>query len=99
LICCACWSYSFSFATRVASIWKKSYEGRSWTGANFYKSIWKISSLIFIFYDTKQVYVNIKDDQAHAVNTAWAMLALICAGQVCFVYFQFNSDRNDLFIE
>ncbi|EEC68372.1 hypothetical protein OsI_36509 [Oryza sativa Indica Group] len=29
-----------------------------------------------------QVYVNIKDDQAHAVNTAWAMLALICAGQM-----------------
>uniref|UniRef100_A0A0E0R9S8 Terpene cyclase/mutase family member n=1 Tax=Oryza rufipogon TaxID=4529 RepID=A0A0E0R9S8_ORYRU len=29
-----------------------------------------------------KVYVNIKDDQAHAVNTAWAMLALICAGQM-----------------
>ncbi|KAG0531662.1 hypothetical protein BDA96_04G041600 [Sorghum bicolor] len=28
-----------------------------------------------------QVYVNIKGDCAHAVNTAWAMLALIYAGQ------------------
>ena len=34
------------------------------------------------FFKTKQVYVNIKDDRAHAVNTAWAMLALIYAGQV-----------------
>ncbi|KAG0531673.1 hypothetical protein BDA96_04G042700 [Sorghum bicolor] len=29
-----------------------------------------------------QVYVNIKGDRAHAVNTAWAMLALIYAGQM-----------------
>nr|BBJ70065.1 oxidosqualene cyclase [Imperata cylindrica] len=29
-----------------------------------------------------QVYVNIKGDCAHAVNTAWAMLALIYAGQM-----------------
>ncbi|KAG2650809.1 hypothetical protein PVAP13_1NG168000 [Panicum virgatum] len=29
-----------------------------------------------------QVYVNIKDDRAHAVNTAWAMLALIYAGEI-----------------
>ncbi|CAD6251025.1 unnamed protein product [Miscanthus lutarioriparius] len=28
-----------------------------------------------------QVYVNFKGDRAHAVNTAWAMLALIYAGQ------------------
>ncbi|AQK68393.1 Camelliol C synthase [Zea mays] len=28
-----------------------------------------------------QVYVNLKGDRAHAVNTAWAMLALIYAGQ------------------
>jgi hypothetical protein len=32
--------------------------------------------------NTKQVYVNFKGDRAHAVNTAWAMLALIYAGQV-----------------
>ncbi|RLM79240.1 achilleol B synthase-like [Panicum miliaceum] len=29
-----------------------------------------------------QVYVNFKGDRAHAVNTAWAMLALIYAGQI-----------------
>ncbi|XP_066324887.1 achilleol B synthase-like isoform X2 [Miscanthus floridulus] len=29
-----------------------------------------------------QVYVNIEGDHAHAVNTAWAMLALIYAGQI-----------------
>ncbi|KAM0887617.1 hypothetical protein ACQ4PT_028880 [Festuca glaucescens] len=29
-----------------------------------------------------QVYVNIEGDRAHAVNTAWAMLALIYAGQM-----------------
>jgi hypothetical protein len=32
------------------------------------------------------VYVNIEGDRAHAVNTAWAMLTLIYAGQVCFVH-------------
>jgi len=32
-----------------------------------------------------QVYTNLKGKRAHAVNTGWAMLALIGAGQVCIV--------------
>ena len=34
-----------------------------------------------------QVYTNLKGKRAHAVNTGWAMLALIGAGQVCIVLF------------
>lgn len=40
------------------------------------------------FCNTMKVYVNFKGGQAHAVNTSWAMLALICAGQVRTIFFQ-----------
>uniref|UniRef100_A0A0E0CFD6 Squalene cyclase C-terminal domain-containing protein n=1 Tax=Oryza meridionalis TaxID=40149 RepID=A0A0E0CFD6_9ORYZ len=47
-----------------------------------------------------KVYVNIKGDCAHAVNTAWAMLTLIYAGQEhvgcfnCSLFFNYPSYRN-----
>jgi hypothetical protein len=31
-----------------------------------------------------QVYTNLKGNQPHGTHTAWAMLTLIDAGQVCF---------------
>jgi hypothetical protein len=35
-----------------------------------------------LYCGMKQVYVNYEGDRAHAVNTSWAMLTLIYAGQV-----------------
>lgn len=41
---------------------------------------------VFLFHEIlssfEQVYTNIKDDRPHIVNTGWAMLSLIDAGQV-----------------
>jgi hypothetical protein len=34
-----------------------------------------------------QVYTNLKDNRPHGTHTAWAMLALIYAGQVFFLFY------------
>lgn len=35
----------------------------------------------------QQVYTNLEGDRSHVVNTGWAILALIDAGQVCIKFY------------
>lgn len=53
------------------------YYDVSWMEHKYYVILFHEISLSF-----EQVYTNIKDDRPHLVNTAWAMLSLIDAGQV-----------------
>ena len=42
---------------------------------------------LLLFLCWQQVYSNLEGNRAHVVNTAWAISALIDAGQVCIKFY------------